>query len=86
MWDWLNCVVFSRHENAIWCENGAIYLRCLRCGHRSSGWDVEGTHDSCAPHAAPSAPLRDHRTTAILTRVQAATAGAGAPDAARVSP
>lgn len=44
MWDWLNCVIFLRHEYGIWCEDGAIFLRCVRCGHRSAGWDVENHH------------------------------------------
>lgn len=53
MWDWLNCVVLFRHEYGIWCEGGSIFLRCLRCGHRSEGWTVENrpeTHDADHGH------------------------------------
>ncbi len=37
----MNCVVLFRHEYAIRCEDGAVFLRCARCGSRSRGWDVE---------------------------------------------
>ena len=40
MWDWLNCHLFGRHEHAIWCEDGTIFLRCIYCGKRSAGWEV----------------------------------------------
>jgi hypothetical protein len=40
MWDWINCRLLRRHEHAVWCENGTIFLRCLRCGQRSQGWAI----------------------------------------------
>jgi hypothetical protein len=41
MWDWINCHLLGRHENSISCVHGSIHLKCLRCGHRSEGWQVE---------------------------------------------
>ena len=42
MWNWFNCYLSGRHEYGMWCEPGAIFLRCVHCGRRSSGWAVEG--------------------------------------------
>ena len=52
MWDWLNCHVFGRHEHGIWCDNGTIFLRCIRCGSRSPGWDVVESHGPLTPQTA----------------------------------
>ncbi len=52
MWDWVNCHLLNRHENAVCCEHGAILLRCLRCGRRSTGWQVEH-HDLILQPAPP---------------------------------
>ena len=38
MWNWFNCYLSGRHEYGPWCEPGAIFLRCVHCGKRSSGW------------------------------------------------
>jgi hypothetical protein len=40
MLNWLNCFLSGRHEFGVWCEPGAIFLRCLHCGRRSSGWSL----------------------------------------------
>src|SRR5262245_49775614 len=40
MWNWLNCYLSGRHDYSAWCEPGAIFLRCVHCGRRSTGWDV----------------------------------------------
>lgn len=40
MWNWFNCYLSGRHEYGVWCEPGAIFLRCVHCGRRSSGWDI----------------------------------------------
>ncbi len=40
MWNWFNCYLSGRHEFGVWCEPGAIFLRCVHCGKRSSGWDI----------------------------------------------
>jgi hypothetical protein len=43
MWNWFNCFISGRHEFGVWCEPGAIFLRCVHCGRRSSGWAIAGT-------------------------------------------
>ena len=42
MWNWFHCYLSGRHEFGVWCEPGAIFLRCVHCGRRSSGWTVNG--------------------------------------------
>ena len=59
MWNWFNCRVSGRHEYGVWCEPGAIYLRCVHCKRRSSGWAVDAGArrfaESCPPeHASPA--------------------------------
>jgi hypothetical protein len=56
MWDWINCHLLGRHQHAVACEEGSIHLRCLRCGHRSAGWQVDGHEPALRP-----APLRARR-------------------------
>jgi hypothetical protein len=41
MWKWFNCYLSGRHDFGMWCEPGAIFLRCIHCGKRSSGWIVD---------------------------------------------
>ena len=56
MWNWFNCYLSGRHEFGVWCEPGAIFLRCLHCGRRSSGWALEGKPiSSPVPHLKASA-------------------------------
>jgi hypothetical protein len=38
MWDWFNCYLSGRHDYGKWCESGTVFLRCIHCGRRSSGW------------------------------------------------
>ncbi|OLC43709.1 MAG: hypothetical protein AUH43_20165 [Acidobacteria bacterium 13_1_40CM_65_14] len=52
MWNWFNCYLSGRHDYSAWCEPGAIFLRCVHCGRRSSGWDVNAT---AHVHPQPSA-------------------------------
>ena len=40
MWNLFNCYLSGRHEYGMWCEPGAIFLRCMHCGRRSSGWSL----------------------------------------------
>lgn len=40
MWSLFNCYLSGRHDYGMWCEPGAIFLRCVHCGKRSSGWAV----------------------------------------------
>ena len=44
MWNWFNCYLSGRHDYGVWCEKGAIFLRCVHCGRRSPGWSVCGDH------------------------------------------
>ena len=41
MWNLVNCYLSGRHDFGMWCEPGAIFLRCVHCGKRSSGWSLE---------------------------------------------
>ena len=55
MWNWFNCYLSGRHEFGVWCEPGAIFLRCVHCGKRSSGWDVASTPALSSPQASVAA-------------------------------
>jgi len=50
MWNWFNCYLSGRHDFGVWCEPGAIFLRCVHCGRRSPGWSM-----NAEGHAAPIA-------------------------------
>ena len=41
MWNWFNCYLSGRHEFGVWCASGAIFVRCIHCGKRSSGISIE---------------------------------------------
>jgi hypothetical protein len=41
MWNLFNCYLSGRHDFSTWCEPGSVFLRCLHCGKRSSGWALE---------------------------------------------
>jgi hypothetical protein len=41
MWTWFSCYLSGRHDYGMWCEPGTIFLRCVHCGRRSSGWVVD---------------------------------------------
>lgn len=54
MWNLFNCYLSGRHDYGMWCEPGAIFLRCVHCGKRSSGWAVTpkpAMPAQCAPVA-----------------------------------
>jgi hypothetical protein len=51
MWNWFNCYLSGRHEYGVWCEPGAIFLRCVHCGRRSSGWSIDNPHAHETTHA-----------------------------------
>ena len=55
MWNLFNCYLSGRHDYGMWCEPGAIFLRCVHCGNRSSGWTVEARLDKAAPRALGAA-------------------------------
>ena len=46
MWNWFNCYLSGRHEFVVWCEPGAVFLRCAHCGRRSSGWAIDATRQT----------------------------------------
>ena len=49
MWNLINCYLSGRHDYGMWCEPGAMFLRCVHCGKRSSGWAVEAKFQTTAP-------------------------------------
>ena len=51
MWNLFNCYLSGRHDYGMWCEPGAIFLRCVHCGKRSSGWAVTPKPATAAPRA-----------------------------------
>ena len=56
MWKWFNCYLSGRHDFGMWCEPGAIFLRCIHCGKRSSGWVVDPKASAPATHVHAPAP------------------------------
>jgi len=61
MWNWFNCYLSGRHEFGVWCEPGAIFLRCVHCGKRSQGWEVNAK-------PAPPPAVRAHANVPPPTR------------------
>lgn len=57
MWNWFNCYLSGRHEYGVWCERGAIFLRCAHCGRRSTGWAIDSKLQPTAA-APPSAAAK----------------------------
>jgi len=51
MWNLFKCYVSGRHDYGMWCEPGQIFLRCIHCGKRSSGWSID-------PKGAPACTTR----------------------------
>ena len=66
MWNWFTCHVSARHEYGVSCERGAIFLRCVHCGRRSSGWSVDAGRT--APRLAQARAERraDEARTAVI--------------------
>jgi hypothetical protein len=52
MWNLINCYLSGRHDYGMWCESGAMFLRCVHCGNRSAGWAVEAKFPTTAPRIA----------------------------------
>lgn len=61
MWNWFNCYFSGRHDYGMWCEPGEIYLRCIHCGRRSPGWDLQTK--SAVKAASPVARKREPAKT-----------------------
>lgn len=55
MWNRLKCYLSGKHEYGMWCEPGAIFLRCVHCGERSPGWTIGGATDARPDVAMPAA-------------------------------
>jgi hypothetical protein len=57
MWNWFNCYLSGRHDYTTWCEPGAIFLRCIHCGKRTTGWELNTkSHAHPQPATAVVAP------------------------------
>jgi hypothetical protein len=65
MWNLFNCYVSGRHEFGVWCEPGNIFLRCVHCGRRSHGWEVDEKPNT--PVMADSGPRVSARPTTVVT-------------------
>jgi len=63
---WLTCKLTGRHEYTMWCQDGAMFLRCTNCGRRSTGWQIVNK-----PSAAGSGVERpiSHRTAPPVARL-----------------
>jgi hypothetical protein len=55
MWTSFFCHL-CRHDYSLALEPGAIFLCCVRCGHRSSGWALDRKSDR--PHPPETAVVR----------------------------
>jgi hypothetical protein len=72
MWNLVNCYLSGRHDYGMWCEPGAIFLRCVHCGKRSSGWTVAPkTPQMPAARAVVTAP--PSQNTRVIPFGRAAT-------------
>jgi hypothetical protein len=74
MWNWFNCRVSGRHEYGVSCEPGAVFLRCIHCKTRSSGWAVDPSSQRRQPverePARPERPASVPRPTRAATRLE----------------
>ncbi len=64
MWNWFNCYLSGRHDYGVWCEPGAVYLRCVHCGKRSSGWTLDSREPAITTARAVTVPARADVTAA----------------------
>jgi hypothetical protein len=62
MWSWFNCYLSGRHEYGKWCEPGAIFLRCVHCGRRSSGWALDAKMTTAPVMPATGKPIEGRGT------------------------
>jgi hypothetical protein len=70
MWNWVTCYLSGRHEFGISCEPGAIFLRCMHCGRRSSGWNLGQTpQTSNLDHPATAAGIKSINAAAAARRI-----------------
>jgi hypothetical protein len=74
MWNLFNCYLSGRHDYGMWCEPGQIFLRCVHCGKRSSGWDLEPKPAIApAPRAAVVATVAASRARVVPFKRAAAS-------------
>jgi hypothetical protein len=71
MWNWFHCYLSGRHDYGMWCEPGAIFLRCVHCGRRSSGWTLKPEGHAHTKPAAPTAKPRVLEPAAIRAQATA---------------
>jgi hypothetical protein len=57
MWNLIHCYLSGRHDYGMWCEPGAMFLRCVHCGKRTSGWAVEARFHQTAPRLPVAPPV-----------------------------
>jgi hypothetical protein len=80
MWTWFSCYLSGRHDYSMWCEPGAIFLRCLHCGRRSGGWAVAPPQtvaavpkptlrETLTARVAHALPLERHTSPGSLSRI-----------------
>jgi len=71
MWAWIKCYLSGSHDYGISCEPGAVFLRCVHCGHRrSQGWAINYRYQRSAPHQSAKVipPLTQFDTTRTTQR------------------
>jgi hypothetical protein len=64
MWNLISCYLSGRHDYGMSCESGAMFLRCVHCGKRSTGWTVEAKF-----HTTASRPVATRAAAAPTARV-----------------
>ena len=73
MWNLFNCYLSGRHDYGMWCEPGQIFLRCMHCGKRSSGWSVGGKEEAPSVHASHAVVAAAHPPARVVPFTRAAT-------------
>ncbi len=74
MWDWINCHLAGRHDYAVWSDSNRMFLRCLRCGRRSNGWDMAASQQEAHPEMSSQPPQKgqgEMRHRRLMTGVMA---------------
>jgi len=73
MWKWFNCYLSGRHDFGVWCEPGAIFLRCMHCGKRSHGWAIDPKAHTNGARAATPGLMSSSHPARVLPFGRAAT-------------
>ena len=72
MWNWFSCYLSGRHDYGMWCEPGAIFLRCVHCGRRSGGWALGAEPQSVVTASTPTPPTLRNAPAPAFDRQAAA--------------